>query len=154
MTGQLKRKASILVVDDDESICKTISLILESRGYKVDVAYSGEKAIEKSKAKAYNIALLDIVLPDIQGTKLLKALQETKPKMIKIMVTGYPKLDNAIEALNYEADAYLTKPVNLENLIKVIEEKLEKQRKEEIITVKKIEAFVKTRTQRLLEEME
>jgi DNA-binding NtrC family response regulator len=150
----LKRKASILVVDDDENICKTLSLILESRGYKVDVAYSGEKAIEKSKAKAYNIALLDIVLPDIQGTKLLKKLRETTPKMIKIMVTGYPKLENAIEALNYNADAYMTKPVNPENLIKVIEEKLEKQRREEIMTVEKIEAFVKTRTQRLLEEME
>jgi DNA-binding response OmpR family regulator len=150
----LKRKASILVVDDDENICKTLSLILESRGYKVDVAYSGEKAIEKSKAKAYNIALLDIMLPDIQGTKLLKKLRETTPKMIKIMVTGYPKLENAIEALNYNADAYMTKPVNPENLIKVIEEKLEKQRREEIMTVEKIEAFVKTRTQRLLEEME
>lgn len=150
----MKRKASILVVDDDENICKTLSLILESRGYKVDVAYSGEKAIEKSKAKAYNIALLDIVLPDIQGTKLLKKLRETTPKMIKIMVTGYPKLENAIEALNYNADAYMTKPVNPENLIKVIEEKLEKQRREEIMTVEKIEAFVKTRTQRLLEEME
>jgi len=150
----LRRKASILVVDDDENICKTLSLILESRGYKVDVAYSGEKAIEKSKAKAYNIALLDIVLPDIQGTKLLKKLRETTPKMIKIMVTGYPKLENAIEALNYNADAYMTKPVNPENLIKVIEEKLEKQRREEIMTVEKIEAFVKTRTQRLLEEME
>ncbi|MGB9854681.1 MAG: response regulator [Candidatus Bathyarchaeales archaeon] len=149
----MKRKASILVVDDDESICKTLSLILESRGYKVDVAYSGEKAIEKSKAKAYNIALLDIVLPDIQGTKLLRKLQETTPKMIKIMVTGYPKLDNAIEALNYDADAYLIKPVNPENLIKVIEKKLEKQRREEIMTVEKIEAFVKTRTQRLLGEM-
>jgi len=118
-----------LVVDDDENICKTLSLILESRGYKVDVAYSGEKAIEKSKAKAYNIALLDIVLPDIQGTKLLKKLRETTPKMIKIMVTGYPKLENAIEALNYNADAYMTKPVNPENLIEVIEEKLEKQRR-------------------------
>lgn len=150
----MRRKASILVVDDDENICKTLSLILESRGYKVDVAYSGEKAIEKSKAKAYNIALLDIVLPDIQGTKLLKKLRETTPKMIKIMVTGYPKLENAIEALNYNADAYMTKPVNPENLIKVIEEKLEKQRREEIMTVEKIEAFVKTRTQRLLEEME
>lgn len=150
----MKRKASILVVDDDENICKMLSLILESRGYKVDVAYSGEKAIEKSKAKAYNIALLDIVLPDIQGTRLLKELRETTPKMIKIMVTGYPKLDNVIEALNYDADAYLTKPVNPENLIKVIEEKLEKQRREEIMTMEKIEAFVKTRTQRLLEEME
>ncbi|MGB9960112.1 MAG: response regulator [Candidatus Bathyarchaeales archaeon] len=150
----MKRKTSILVVDDDESICKTLGLILEGRGYNVDVAYSGEKAIEKSRAKAYNIAILDIVLPDIQGTELLKALQETTPKMIKIMLTGYPKLDNAIEALNYDAEAYLTKPVNPENLIKVIEEKLEKQRREEIMTVKRIEAFVKTRTQRLLEEME
>ncbi len=74
--------------------------------------------------------------------------------MIKIMVTGYPNLQNAVEALNYNADAYLIKPVNYEKLLKVIEEKLEKQREEETLTAEKIAAFVKTRTQKLLQKVE
>jgi len=150
----LKERASILLVDDDPDICKTLSLILEGEGYSIDVANSGAEAIEKSKEKVYNVALLDIVLPDMTGTELLKKLHETTPKMIKIMVTGYPNLQNAVEALNYNADAYLIKPVNYEKLLKVIEEKLEKQREEETITAEKIAAFVKARTQKLLQKVE
>ncbi|MEM3770169.1 MAG: response regulator [Candidatus Bathyarchaeia archaeon] len=148
----LKEKVSILIVDDDIGICKTLSLILEGEGYSVDVANSGAEAIKKSKEKAYNIALLDIMLPDITGTELLRKLRETTPKMIKIMVTGYPNLQNAVEALNYNADAYLIKPVNYEKLLQVIREKLEKQREEEMLTTEKIAAFVKTRTQKLLQK--
>ncbi|MEM1588884.1 MAG: response regulator [Candidatus Bathyarchaeia archaeon] len=147
-------KANILVVDDDEDIRKTLRLILESEGYTVDEAQSGKEAVEKSKEKVYNIALIDIVLPDIQGTQLLKNLEETVPKMIKIMVTGYPNLENAVEALNYGADAYLIKPVNFSELIRVIEEKLAKQMMDETLTVEKIAAFVKARTKRLLQKME
>lgn len=147
-------KANILIVDDDEDIRKTIRLILESEGYNVDEAQLGKEAIEKSKENFYNIALIDIVLPDMQGTQLLKKLNEATPKMIKIMVTGYPNLENAVEALNYGADAYLMKPVNFEKLINVVEEKLAKQREEETLTVEKIAAFVETRTKKLLQKIE
>jgi len=149
----LREKASILIVDDDVDICKTLSLILEGEGYSVDVANSGMEAIKKSKKKVYSVALLDIVLPDMTGTELLKKLQMITPKMVKIMVTGYPNLQNAVEALNYNADAYLMKPVNYEKLLEVIKEKLEKQMEEENLTVEKIAAFVKARTQKLLQEM-
>jgi len=148
-----KKKASILLVDDDENICRTLGLILEEKGYNVDFAHTGKDAIEKSKKKVYNVALLDIKLPDIEGVKLLKLLRETTPKMIKIMVTGYPALQNAVQALNWGADAYIIKPVDPEELTKTVEEKLEKQRELEIMTEDKIAEFVKTRTQKLLEEL-
>ncbi len=76
----MKKKANILIADDDVDICKTLSLILESEGYSVDVANSGTKAIEKSKEKAYNIALLDIVLPDMTDTELLKSFTRQRQK--------------------------------------------------------------------------
>ena len=145
------RKANILIVDDDENIRRTLRLILESEGYDVDEAASGKEAVEKSKKKIYNLALLDIVLPDMQGTQLLKELGETTPKMVKIMITGYPNLENAVESLNYGADAYLIKPVNFEKLISVVEKKLEKQRMEEVLTIEKIAAFVEARTKKLLQ---
>jgi len=148
----VKGKARILIVDDDEDICRTLSLILEEKGYEVDAAHTGKEAIEKSKTKVYNAALLDIKLPDMEGTELLTAMRETSPKMIKIMVTGYPALKNAVEALNKGADAYLMKPVNPEKLIKTIEEKLKIQKEAEVMTQEKIAAFVKTRTEKLLQE--
>jgi len=148
----VKGKARILIVDDDEDICRTLSLILEEKGYEVDAAHTGKEAIEKSKTKVYNAALLDIKLPDMEGTELLTAMRETSPKMIKIMVTGYPALKNAVEALNKGADAYLMKPVNPEKLIKTLEEKLKIQKEAEVMTQEKIAAFVKTRTEKLLQE--
>lgn len=147
-------KARILIVDDDEDIRKTLRLILEGEGYDVDEAQSGREAIEKSKARVYDLALLDIVLPDMQGTQLLRELGKTTPKMIKIMVTGYPNLENAVDSLNYGADAYLIKPVNFEKLINVVEEKLAKQQSEEMLTIEKIAAFVEVKTKKLLQEME
>ena len=79
-----KIKERILIVDDDESICRTLSLILQEEGYETDVAYTGKEAIEKTKTNFYNVALLDIKLPDMEGTKLLTAMQKTFPEMIKI----------------------------------------------------------------------
>jgi DNA-binding NtrC family response regulator len=149
-----KENVKILIVDDDVSICRTMSLILENEGYKTETANTGKEAIEKSKVKIYNVALLDIKLPDIEGTKLLNALRETTPKMVKIMVTGFPGVQNAVEAVNYGADAYLTKPVDIDKLIKVIAEKLEKQKEAEKVTEEKISKFLEVRTQKLLQELE
>jgi len=144
-----KMKERILIVDDDESICRTLSLILQEEGYETDVAYTGKEAIEKTKTNFYNAALLDIKLPDMEGTKLLTALKKTFPEMVKIMVTGYPSLENAVEALNYGADAYIMKPVNPEELLRVIREKLEKQREAKKMTEEKIAEWVKTRIMQL-----
>ena len=120
-------KIRILVVDDDKKVCDTLSLILESRGYNVDVANTGQIAVEKSKTTKYNLAVLDIKLPDIDGTKLLKSMHEISPNIIRIILTGYPQLKNVITALNEGVDAYFTKPVDPSRLIKTIEEKLEEQ---------------------------
>lgn len=146
-----QKKASILIVDDDESICRTMSLILESEGYKTQVAYTGKEALERSKTTSFNVALLDIKLPDIEGTKLLKKLNQTAPQIIRIMVTGYPNLDNAVEALNGGADAYLVKPVNPDYLIKIIRDKLQQQQKAETVTEESITTFLEARTKQLLD---
>ncbi|HML02240.1 MAG TPA: response regulator [Candidatus Bathyarchaeia archaeon] len=119
----------ILVIDDDQSIRRTTSAILENEGYVVDTAENGKEAIEKSKADLYRIALIDFRLPDMEGTKLLPALRETTPKMVKIMVTGYPTVQNAIECVNKHADAYFTKPVDYETLLKTIRTLIQKQKK-------------------------
>ena len=148
-----ERTPNILVVDDDRNICKVFSMILRKRGWNVEVANNGKEAIKKSEEAVFNVALLDIKLPDIEGTKLLKLLHETTPKMIKIIVTGYPQVNNAIEALNKGADAYVTKPVHPEDLLRTIQEKLEEQRQTEDMTEDRISAFLETRTKQLLQKI-
>jgi len=147
-----KEKASILIVEDDENIRETLSTILQQKGYNTDTAKNGQEAIQKSKAKFFNLALLDIKLPDMEGTKLLTTMHKNLPKMVKIMITGYPSLENAVEALNLGADAYIIKPVKPEKLLALIEEKLEEQRQAEKMTEEKVTEWIKTRVRKLEHE--
>ena len=78
----------ILVIDDDENIRSVVTAILEDEGYVVETADTAKKGIEKSEKSFYNLALIDVRLPDMEGIELLGKLRDTKPKMRKIIVTG------------------------------------------------------------------
>jgi len=145
----LDKHARILVVDDDESIRKTMQAILEDEGYIVDLAATGSEAIQKTNEKAYNIALLDIRLPDMEGVELLKLIKDTVPHTRKIMVTGYPSMQNAVAALNKNADAYLIKPVNVEKLLNMVKEQLQLQEDERRFSEQKVAEFIETRVKEL-----
>ena len=110
---------------------------------------NGREAIERSKANFYNLALLDIKLPDMEGTELLTKMHKETPQMMKIMVTGYPSLENAVKSLNIGADAYVMKPVDPENLQKVVEEKLKEQEEAERMTEEKMAEWIQTRIRKL-----
>ena len=139
----------ILVIDDEENIRRTISMTLEHAGYVVDTAENGKQAITKAQANFYNLALIDIRLPDMEGTELLTALTETTPKMVKIMLTGYPTLENAVKAINKGVDAYLIKPVNSDAMLKLIKEHLDKQKQEKEYGQQRVAQFVETRFKEL-----
>jgi len=141
--------ARILIVDDDESIREVLSSILTDEGYIVDAVDTGEKAIKATHEKFYNLALIDIRLPDMEGTKLLTKLKDTIPKMRKIIITGYPTLQNAIEAVNFGADAYITKPINMEKALRIIHEQLQKQAEERKYSEQKMVEFIETRVKEL-----
>jgi DNA-binding NtrC family response regulator len=102
------------------SITKVLSVALEDEGYVVDTAENAREATRKSKSHFYNLALIDIRLPEMEGTRLLSKMKETVPKMVKIIVTGYPGLQNAIDAVNLGADAYVVKPFKMEDLLKTV----------------------------------
>jgi len=145
----LSETARILIIDDDESIRRALSAVLEEKGYIVDTAQCGTEAIEKSKASFYNLALIDIRLPDMEGTELLKALNDTVPPMVKIIVTGYPSLANAMEAVNRGADAYILKPLVMENVLKTIKEHLKKQEEARKYSEERVAQFIETRAREL-----
>ncbi len=145
----MEKGKSILVVDDDKTILKSLRDVLRSEGYHVDTADNGKEAIEKSEAGSYNLALLDIKLPDMEGTELLVKMHESLPSMMKIMVTGYPELENAVESLNKGADAYLMKPVSPDSLLKVVKEKLMEQEEADKMSQEKVKKWIETRVRKL-----
>jgi len=138
-------KKRILVVDDDEEVCNSFKQLLELRGYSVDVAKTGREAIEKSNANFYNLALLDIRLPDMDGTELLTKMRDTIPKMVKIMVTGYPALDNVKDAINKGANGYIVKPAEIDELLRTVKEHLDRQDEERKYSEKKVAEFIESR---------
>jgi YesN/AraC family two-component response regulator len=121
----------------------------------VDTANNAKDAIEKSQINFYNLALVDIRLPDMEGTELLSALKKTTPRMVKIILTGYPSLQNAVTAINKGVDAYLIKPVNTDELLRLIKEHLDKQKHETEYSQQRLAKFVETRFKELqTEEMD
>ena len=122
------KKDSILIVDDDESTCKSLALIFGKEHYDIQTAGTGREAIEKVRGRPFNLALLDIKLPDLEGVELLAPLKEMRPDMVIIMVTGYASVDNTVRALNQGASAYIIKPLDMNQVLIMVREVLAKQR--------------------------
>lgn len=120
----VKTKKNILVVDDDKSILRTLTRILQKAGYEVDTAETGKEATEKMEKGHYSLALVDVRLPDIDGTDLLVSMKDNLRDTVKIVITGFPSMEMGVKALDGGADAYLVKPVKPDDLLTLIEEKL------------------------------
>ena len=149
--GEITR---ILIIDDDENIRKVLTTILEDEGYDVESVDTAKKAIERTRRKFYNLALIDIRLPDMEGIELLTKMKNTTPKIRKIIITGYPTLQNAVEAVNRGADAYIMKPFDMEKVLEEIKDQLKKQQNEKRYSQEKVAEFIETRVRELDVEKE
>lgn len=141
--------AKILIIDDDENIRKALSAVLEDEGYVVETVDTAKKGMEKTETCFFNLALIDVRLPDMEGVDLLLKLRETNPKLRKIIITGYPTLQNAVAAVNRGADAYIMKPFDVEKMLQTIKEQLQKQNEERKFNEKKVAEFIETRVKEL-----
>ncbi len=111
---------SILIIDDDTAILRTLSRIFQRNGYAVTVAEKGIEAIEKISSNHYDVALIDLCLPDMEGTDLFPLIDNTSPNTLKIMLTGKLLSQNSIEG----ADALLGKPIPPDRLLSIIDSNL------------------------------
>jgi len=118
------KQKSILIVDDDKSILNTFTRILRKQGYEVATAETEQETLEKLKEQTYDLILIDVNLPDANGTDLLSRIHASYPKTVKIAITGFPRLDDAMKTIDRGATAYLVKPIKPEDLIELIAEKL------------------------------
>ena len=120
------------MIDDDEGIRRVLSTILEDAGHLVDTAKDGGDAIQRAATTTYDLALIDIRLPDMDGTKLLTKMDDSNPKIVKIVVTGYPTLQNAVQAVKKGANGYITKPVDMDRLLETIAYYLKQTKAQEV----------------------
>ena len=136
---------NILIVDDDVKIREMLSDILTDKGYAVKSVGSGKEAVTESFKQLFNLALIDIYLPDMEGTELLTKLRKSEPEMIKIIITGSATLDNSIDAANKGVDGFIVKPFDPKKLIKLIEGKLQEQREKMQFDEKKVAEYIESR---------
>ena len=121
---ELDEKKSILIIDDEKNICRTLTLIFNKIGYHVETVKTGNKALEKIHKRFFDIALIDIKLPDIEGIELISPLRKIHPSMELIMITGQGSMETAISALNKSETYYITKPLNMDDVLVKIKDLL------------------------------
>ncbi len=119
----------VLLVEDDKNLRYLIRRKLEEKGYIVDEACAGEEAIRKLREKCYDVVLLDIKLPDMDGLEIVKKFSTSEPKFI--IITGYGDIRTAIKAVKYGAYDFIQKPFNFDLLEVSIEKALKEKKLEE-----------------------
>lgn len=112
---------SILVVDDEEALRTVLSSELSGEGYQVDSASDGDEAITTLQSKKFDLVLLDIKMPKVDGFEVLKHIKKNHPDMKVIMLTAFADLKNAIESKKLGAEDFISKPYDLVDLLTTIE---------------------------------
>ena len=106
----------VLLIEDDSSMARSIELMLKSDGHVVDVADMGEDVMDLGKVYEYDIIILDLMLPDMDGYDVLKDLRNSKVETPILILSGLTELDNKVKGLGFGADDYLTKPFDKREL--------------------------------------
>ena len=118
----------ILIVDDEPRMCESLKLLLAEQGYEIFTANSGREALELISRDAFDLALLDIVIPDMDGHQLMDHICCQRPETYIIIITGHASLDSALIALRKGAYDYLRKPFEYEELLKTVQNALTQKR--------------------------
>ncbi len=118
----------ILVVDDDDFIRSLLERHLSNQGYQVTTADSADEALSITQNQVFALALVDILMPGMNGIELLTQLKKMQPEILLVTMTGHPSLETALEALKKGIHDYLIKPFRLEHLNQTIDACFEKRR--------------------------
>ena len=121
------RVIRILLVDDEETLLEYLSKRLLRQGHTVKAAFSGEEAIEAAKQEHFDVAVVDLKMPGIDGVETQARLREIQPFLQCIVLTGHGSIESALESGHEEAFKYLLKPVDYDNLVAVINKAYEKK---------------------------
>lgn len=120
MTGQRAIK-SILLIDDEAEFISTLAERLRLRGYSATLALDGESALKMLETEHADLALLDVMLPGMQGIEVLRRIRERLPELPVILLTGQAGAKDGIEGMKQGAKGYLTKPVDIKELLELFD---------------------------------
>jgi PleD family two-component response regulator len=125
------KKTKVLIVDDEQETLDLIAEYLKSRGFDVTTSMSGEQAISLIQNDLFHIAIVDLHLPGMTGSELLKAIKKIRDDILTVMITGYGTIRDAVECMKLGASDFITKPILLDHLLLTIRRILEETRLKE-----------------------
>jgi len=121
----MSKKGVIHVIDDEPVIHDVLSQLLTAEGYDIVLSSSGEDALQKYEAQTFDLVLLDLLMPGLDGIEVLKAIKKIHPQAVIIIITAYASVESAIEAMKMGAFDYIQKPFKHEELLLTIARALE-----------------------------
>ncbi|WP_457552983.1 response regulator [Desulfobacula sp.] len=107
----------ILIIDDENVICKGCKMVLNEMGYLCNYSLSGSDGLKTILKDPYDVLLLDMKLKDMDGMEILKRVKKAKPKLYVIVITGYSTVENAVKAMKLGANDYISKPFSEDDII-------------------------------------
>ncbi|MEW6202520.1 MAG: response regulator [bacterium] len=122
------QKASVLLVDDEKEFVEFLAKRIREREIEVEYVFSGEEAVDIVKKRLFDVAVVDIKMPGMDGVETLKELKKLKPTMEIIMLTGHASLDSGIQSMKIGAFDYLVKPFDFSELMNKINNAFAKKR--------------------------
>jgi DNA-binding NtrC family response regulator len=128
------RVVRLLLVDDEARFVETLSKRLTARGFDVEGAFGGPQALEMLDARPFDVVLLDVWMPDMDGLEVLKTIRRLHPAVKVVLVSGNASINAAVEGIRLGATNYLLKPVDIDELLAKVEEAFEKKQIEEADT--------------------
>lgn len=112
----------VIVVDDDRSVCDVVSQLISARGYDVDTAIDGDKALKLIAQNDYAAAVLDYSMPGMNGVELFRVAKKLRPDLVGIFLTAYTSINTVFPAIEAGVERVLAKPVDANELIPLLEE--------------------------------
>lgn len=120
-------KPRVLVIDDEEAFTSNIAKLLAKRGYSVRVVNDGDSAIRAAEEDSYDVAILDLRMPGMDGIETLRHLKRKSPLLEVIMLTGHGSVESGIQGMALGAFDYVMKPIHLEDLVERISQAYERK---------------------------
>jgi len=117
----IRHHIKVLLVDDDQNVCKTVGLILKEHGYHVDAYTQAREALMAARRQAYDILLVDLKMPEMDGAELVRLIREEDDHISPIIMTAFPDVESAAETMRSGARDYITKPFREEQLLEAVE---------------------------------
>ena len=121
-------RANVLVVDDEEIVCKSCRKILNQAGHNVQTASNGREALKRVEEDKYDVLIADWKMPEIDGMEVLRIVKKNHPDIVVIMITGYPTVESAVQAMRLGVSNYVPKPIHPDQLTQALRKALQERK--------------------------